>query len=74
MGEPVRKYFDQKDGVHLTSDGISVFASNIRYAIDSALDIHVPKRNQPAFRGRRGNYSGGRGRFDRGRGRQSQWI
>ena len=64
-GEPVRKYFDQRDWVYLTSEGVSVFPSNIRYAIDSALDMHVPKLYQLAFRGRRINYRGGKGRFDR---------
>ena len=46
-GEPIIKYIDERDGVHLTTDGVSVFASNIRYALDKALDIHVPKRAQP---------------------------
>ena len=39
--------------------------SNIRYAKDCALDMHVPKLHQLAFRGRRVNYRGGKGRFDR---------
>ena len=67
-GEPIAKYFVERDGVHLTADGVSVFASNIRFAVDKALDI--PKRAQPPYRGRRGYYRGGRGRFDNGRGRQ----
>ena len=43
-GEPIIKYFDERGGVHMTTNEVSVFASNLKYALEKVLDIHVPKR------------------------------
>lgn len=72
-GEPIAKYFDSRDGVHLSQNGVSLLAANIRDSIDRVLDLPRRKTNNRypprgsyvrgnrARRPFRGRYAGGRG-------------
>ena len=51
-GEPRMKFIDQNDGYHLSSNGTSLLASNIRAAIEKALELPTPTyRSFPQIRG-----------------------
>jgi len=60
-------FIDQNDGYHLSSNGTSLLASNIRAAIEKALELPRPTyRSSPQIRGQ-GNQRRGRGN------RQIRW-
>ena len=65
--EPRMKFIDQNDGYHLSSNGTSLLASNIRAAIDKALEL--PKLTYRSFPQIRGRGNPGRGRGNR----QNRW-
>ena len=62
-GNPIMRHFQRNDKVHLASSGISIFASNLRYAINYALEIQPSDHdyydfNIPSYnRGFNGYYS-----------------
>lgn len=74
-GEPIEKYFDNRDGVHLNQNGVSLLAANIRDSIDRVLNLPSRRKTHNVYsrgtgyrgyryRGRRpyrGSYRGGRG-------------
>ena len=62
-GEPSPQFIDSRDGFHLSSNGISVLASNICDMIDYALNLpkHTPICKMPRFRENRGYRGRGRG-------------
>jgi len=66
-GEPCMTFIDQHDGYYLSSNGTSLLASNIRAAIEKALELPRPTyRSSPQIRGQ-GNQRRGRGN------RQIRW-
>ncbi|CAC5394503.1 unnamed protein product [Mytilus coruscus] len=69
--EPLRKFLDTRDGVHLNESGIRVFASNLRDCIDNILGL--PSRHSYNY-GNRHPYDGQRdyNQNFRGRGRGHQ--
>jgi len=42
-GKPIDRFLSTKDGFHLSNQGITMFAANIRDTIDEVLNL--PKRN-----------------------------
>lgn len=69
-GEPRMEFIDQNDGCHLSSNGTSLLASNIRAAIEKALELPIPTyRSFPQIRGQSNQRRGRGNRQNRWRGR-----
>lgn len=73
-GEALSRYLSHQDGYHLSPNGISILASNIRDSIDEALNLpkRIPRREHRQYprrgRGYNNNYNRGGGRGGSGRG------